>query len=195
MDPRNFQEIRTKGLPNTAMKDLSKCLLKFDVRATVENLQAELTNLATQWEKLKMSTLDGYNTRDRRAGASDMPGEESHPEESVELTSRHCATCNNCAICCYLLLSQYNLLTDAYHVIGIGCKFLLILSVTQVACEKTFSTLKFVKNRLRTSLTQDNLEDFLLMSTEKDILGRLDRERITNKVAESSESLRRLLTY
>ena len=65
MDPRNFQEIRTKGLPNTAMKDLSKCLLKFDVRATVENLQAELTNLATQWEKFKMSTLNGYNTRDR----------------------------------------------------------------------------------------------------------------------------------
>ena len=39
MDPINFQEIRTKGLPNTAMKDLSKCLLTFDVRATVDNLQ------------------------------------------------------------------------------------------------------------------------------------------------------------
>ncbi|KAJ8369227.1 hypothetical protein SKAU_G00092550 [Synaphobranchus kaupii] len=43
---------------------------------------------------------------------------------------------------------EYNLLTDAYHVIGMGYKFLLTLSVTQVACERTFSTLKFVKNRV-----------------------------------------------
>lgn len=194
MDPKNFLEIRTKGLPNAAMKELSKCLLKFDERATVENLQAELTNLATQWERLKMSPLDGYNTRDR--GASDVPGEESDDlEENMELTSRHCSTCKNCAICCHLLLSQYNLLTDAYHVIGMGYKFLLTLSVTQVACERTFSTLKFVKNRLRTSLTQDNLEAFLLMSTEKEILMGLDRDSIIDKVAEGSELLRRLLTY
>ncbi|KAJ8381129.1 hypothetical protein SKAU_G00019070 [Synaphobranchus kaupii] len=43
------------------MKELSKCLLKFDERATVENL-AELTILATQWKRLKMSPLDGVGT-------------------------------------------------------------------------------------------------------------------------------------
>ncbi|KAJ8337675.1 hypothetical protein SKAU_G00366410 [Synaphobranchus kaupii] len=45
------------------MKELSKCLLKSD--ATAENVQAgltltlTLTNLATQWERLRMSPLDG----------------------------------------------------------------------------------------------------------------------------------------
>src|SRR4029434_5427206 len=53
-----------------------------------------------------------------------------------------------CAICVQIL-SQYNLLTDAYHVIGLAYKFLLTLSITQVACERSFSTLTFVKNRLR----------------------------------------------
>lgn len=102
------------------------------------NLQAEFTNLATQWERLKISHLDGYNTRDR--GASDVTVEESDDlMEIIEPMSRHCATCKNCAVCCYLLLSQYNLLTDAYHIIGMGYKFL-------VASERTFSTLKFVKN-------------------------------------------------
>lgn len=46
MDPRNFPEIRDKGLPKTALGELSKCLAKFDERATIPTLQAELTSLA-----------------------------------------------------------------------------------------------------------------------------------------------------
>lgn len=84
----------------------------------------------------------------------------------MELTNTSCISCKNCAICVYHILSKYNLLTDAYHVIGLAYKFLLTLSFSQVACERTFSTLKFVKNRLRTTLTQEHLEAFMLMSTE-----------------------------
>lgn len=39
LDPRNFPEIRTNGLPQSALQELSKCLLKFSSKATVENLQ------------------------------------------------------------------------------------------------------------------------------------------------------------
>ncbi|CDQ90049.1 unnamed protein product, partial [Oncorhynchus mykiss] len=117
------------------------------------------------------------------------------PDESVELVSRSCSTCKNCPICCYLLLSQYNLLTDAYHIIGLGYKFLLTLSIPQVACEWTFYTQKFVNNHRRTFLTQENLEVFLLMATEKEILMGFDKDDITDKMAESSELLRRLLVY
>ncbi|XP_030271602.1 uncharacterized protein LOC115580951 [Sparus aurata] len=84
---------------------------------------------------------------------------------------------------------------DAYHVIGLAYKFLLTLSVTQVACERTFSTLKFVKNRLRTSMSQDRLEAFLLMSTEKELLMELDSDGIIDKMAESSALMRRMLTF
>ncbi|MBN3277968.1 F200A protein, partial [Polyodon spathula] len=122
LDPRNFPQ-RDKGLQAAALH-------KFDDRATVETLQAELTSLVTQ-TKLAL----------------------------------HAKT----VIHCYFILSRYNLLTDAYHVIGLGYKFLLALSVTQVACERCFSTLKFVKNRLRSTTSQDHLEGFMLMSTEKEI--------------------------
>lgn len=81
MDPKRFPEIREKGLPNTAMKELSKCLLKFDDRATVEALQAELTSLAQHWEGLKQSLQEEYNTR--AATTSDDSGEDL--DESVEL--------------------------------------------------------------------------------------------------------------
>jgi hypothetical protein len=57
------------------------------------------------------------------------------------------------------------------------------------------SDLKLVKNRLRTSLNQENLEAFMLMATEKEILMALDKDDIIDKMAESSELLRRLLVY
>jgi len=48
-------------------------------------------------------------------------------------------------------------------------KFLLTLSTTQVACERSFSTLEFVKNRLRSTIAQEHLEAFMLMATEKNM--------------------------
>ena len=171
------------------------CLLEFDEHATVEALQAELISLAQQWERLKQSALEEYNSR-AAAATSDVSGEGfEDPDERVELVSRGCSTCKNSPICCYLLLSQYNLLTDSYHIINLGYKFLLTLSITQVACERTFSTLKFMKNHLRTSLTQENLEVFLLMATEKEILMGLDKDDIIDKMAEASLLLCRLLVY
>lgn len=95
----------------------------------------------------------------------------------------------------HLILSRYNLLTDAYDVIGLAYMFLLTSSITQVACERSFSTLKFVKNRLRSTLTQEHLEAFMLMSTEKDILMSLDSDGVINKVAETSDLLLRLLMF
>ncbi len=121
--------------------------------------------------------MENYNIRG--AASSDEAGEGSEvPDESVEFVP-HAKTVQ------HLLSSQYNLLTDAYHIIGLGYKFLLTLSITQVACERTFSTLKLVKNRLRTSLSQDNLETFLLMATEKEILTEIDKDDIIDKMAES----------
>lgn len=127
LDPRRFSEIRDNGLPKTSLTELSRCLLKFDNRATVVTLQYELTSLAGQWEKLKKSAVEEYTTRIVRAIPMD-----GTDEEHIEIMNKSCSTCKNCAVCCYQLLQRYNLLTDAYHVIGFGYKFLLTLSVTQL---------------------------------------------------------------
>ena len=70
---------------------------------------------------------------------------------------------------------------------------ILTLSVTQVACERSFSTLKFIKNRLRSTTAQDHLEAFMLMSCEKDILMSLDTDEVVDMVAKKSSLMRRLL--
>eukprot|EP00063_Salmo_salar_P063808 XP_014038643.1 PREDICTED: zinc finger protein 519-like [Salmo salar] len=117
------------------------CLLEFDEHATVEALQAELISLAQQWERLKQSALEEYNSR-AAAATSDVSGEGfEDPDERAEL----------------------------------------------VACERTVSTMKFVKNRLRTSLTQENLEAFLLMAKEKEIIMGLGKDDIIDKMSESTD--------
>lgn len=192
LDPQNFAQVRENRLPSSALEEISKCLLKFNDRATVGTLCSELYSLACQWDRLKISPLESYTVRT----ASEMPqgseGDPSIEQQDVELESKTCSSCKNCVVCVHLILSQYNLLTDAYHVIGLAYKLLLTLSITQVACERSFSTVKLIKNRLRSTLTQKKLEAFMLMCTEKDILF-LDNDTVINKVAETSALLTRLL--
>ena len=114
LDPRNFPEIRTNDLPQSALQELSKCLLKFNKKATVDNLQCELKNLARQWDRLKASPLEEYMSRT----VGDKSDEED--EEEVEILHKSCTSCKNCPLCCYQILSQFNLLTDAYHLIGLA---------------------------------------------------------------------------
>lgn len=52
----------------------------------------------------------------------------------------------------------------------------LTLSASQVNCERVFSKLKIIKNRLRSSLVNEHLEAFLLMIAEKEILDEIEFE-------------------
>ena len=113
--------------------------------------------------------------------------------DESEIVNKICQTYKNCAVCCYRILGRYNLLTDAHHIIGLEYKFLLTLSVTQVACERSFLILKYVKSRLRNSLSQDPLEPFMLMAIEKEILHTLDVDIVIDRVAEKSKLLQKLL--
>ena len=137
---------------------------------------------------LRHAPLDEYTSRPVEEG----PG--GDPEE-MKIVSKACASCKNCPLCCYQILLRFNLLTDAYPLLSLSYKYLLTLSVTQVACERSFSTLKFIKSRLRSSLSAGKLEAFMLMSTEKDILMGLDTDSVIDRVAEKSELLRKLLLY
>jgi len=79
------------------------------------------------------------------------------------------------------------------HFIGLACKLLLTLPVSQVTCERSFSALKRIKSRLRSTMTQENLEAFMLMSVEQGILVKLDSKDIIDSIAANSEHRRHLL--
>lgn len=196
LDPKAFPNIISEGLPPSAFKELSKKLITFDERATEENLRAELTHLANIWNTIKKSNLEEYRynaTADASGTSNPLSDDENDIEEEVQLNLKKCKSCNNCSICCYRLLKRYNLLTGAYSVIGLAFKYMLTLSFTQVACERSFSTLKFIKNRLRCNLGQEKLESFMLMSIEKEVLENLNLDDIIDDVAKKSALLKSLL--
>ena len=154
LDPRNFAQIRTT-LPSNALENLRKCLLKFDSRATVNRLQSELHAFAGQWDMLKASHVDEYEIRTVEDGSAAQ-------EEERNIVTTSCSSCRNCPLCCYQVLRRFNMLADTYHLLGLAYTY---LSLT-VACERTFSTLKFIKNRLRSSQSANKLEMFMMMATE-----------------------------
>ena len=47
LDPRDFAHMKENGLPSSALDEISKCLLKFDDRATVGTLCSELYSLVS----------------------------------------------------------------------------------------------------------------------------------------------------
>ena len=57
-------------------------------------------------------------------------------------------------------------------------KVILTLSLTQVACERTFSKLEYVKNRLKSQLSEDRLDSLLLTCVERDILARVSNDMV-----------------
>lgn len=100
-----------------------------------------------------------------------------------------------CVVCCFSVLVNYNLYTNAYPTLYLCYKLLLSFSVTQVGCERSFSKLKYIKNYLRNSMTQEHLESFILLSIEKDIMNSISTDTIIDKVALNSDSLKKLLMY
>ncbi|KAF0683195.1 Dimer Tnp hAT domain-containing protein, partial [Aphis craccivora] len=71
-----------------------------------------------------------------------------------------CRSCQNCPLCCYKALIKYSLFSNSYPTLMLAYQFLLTLPVTQIACERSFSTLKYIKNRLRSTMSNEHLENF-----------------------------------
>ncbi len=62
--------------------------------------------------------------------------------------------CRSCFMCAYQVLYNHSVNSAAYSELYIVDHFMLILAVTQVECEHSFSKLKLIKTRLRATLLQ-----------------------------------------
>ena len=170
LHPGNFGKI-----PSGAMEELQKYLVRFDDSITAKELLTELRSLGEQW----IVTLTVNSKRSSNI--------------FQVLVLLICSSCQACPLCCYKVLLKLNLFTDAHKSIVLAYKLLSTLPVSQVACERSFSALKRIKGRLRSTMTQEHLEAFMLMFVEKAILTKLDNEDIIDAVAAKSKELRRLL--
>lgn len=72
--------------------------------------------------------------------------------------------------------------------------FFLTLSVTEVNCDRTFSKLKIIKSRLRSTLCQENLEALIIMSVERQLLEDIDVSEVVNYLKNSSSLMNKMLS-
>lgn len=121
-------------------------------------------------------------------------GEDTEDEEdSNSYKIKQCKSCQNCSLCCYKALIKYSLFLNTYSTLTLAYQFLLPLPVTQVTCEKSFSALKYIKNQLRNTKSNEHLETFMLMAIEKKVLMEHNNDKIINAVGEKSKLLNKLL--
>lgn len=181
-DPNRFNELTR----NPELIDLS--LIREAVpEIDCTSLQQELVSFASVYSDLKKGLFE--ETLATMAVES-LECDDDLTEENVASKA-----CRNCLSCVLKLLCQYRLLSSAYENLYLAYKYLITLSVTQVTCERTFSKLKIIKTRLRSSISQQNLESLMLMSVEKKVTSKVkeNKEEILDRFARSSNELSRLL--
>ena len=73
--------------------------------------------------------------------------------------------------------------TDCYSNVSIVYRILLMMPVTVAIVEISFSKLKLLKSYLRSSMSQQRLNDLTILCIEKNILENIDVDNIINDFA------------
>ena len=73
-------------------------------------------------------------------------------------------------------------------------RIIITVPVTSAECERTFSKLALIKNKLRSTCGQQRLENLLVCSVERDIVQQVDVERIVDRFAALTDNRRLVLT-
>ena len=72
------------------------------------------------------------------------------------------------------LLNYLKQMDGCYLYALIAYRILLIISVTVASAERSFSKLKLIKSYLRSTMSQERLNDLAMLSIEKDLADKLD---------------------
>ncbi|CAH2276954.1 zinc finger MYM-type 1-like [Pelobates cultripes] len=189
-DPNRFEEILA-----------SPEKIKFDAISTAVPeidgpvLREELISFASSYRNLSRGLFDSDDETLSSAGEEEPDFSDSEPSACKPSMKKLC--CQKCMSCAFKLLFQYRLCSSAYENLYMAYKYLITLSTTQCSCERCFSKLKILKSRLRSTLTQQNLETLMLIAIEKEVSLSIkrDKEKIIDRFGKTSAELHSLLLF
>ena len=185
VDPHRLQELRENGLPPEALKNICNRL-----SLNKQKLSNELQSFIVSFDSLSKSLNEEYAT------TRQLESEHILQTHFDVISGSHCTSgksCRNCLLCCFRILFKYSLHASAYSNLFLVYKYLLTWSFTQVSCERAFSKLKIVKARLRSSLSNEPLGTFMLMSIEKDLHSNISEDDIIPFLVKNLTQFSRLL--
>ena len=203
-DPKNFDKIKD-GLPIGALDKICKLIPSLDE----SKLREKILTFANIWPSISRkfaeidyaspssisfeseSNFENYANIEKEEYFLDYSNisEEFHNEEDSifhDFIENNFKKCNNCIKCAFEIIICTVLTT---HTIKLY-KHLL----KQVSCERIFSKLKLIKTRLRSTMTDENLEALILMHSERDLLNAVDANYVIDKLCESSLEMKNLLS-
>lgn len=169
------------------MKKISQKLNSINPNVTQASLKEEFLDFINKFDGLKQNISFSY------VNENEDIDDFSLDEKEYPQSENSCNKCSNCIHCCYIILLRYSLYCSAYSSLFLAYKYILTLSISQVSCERSFSKLKYIKNRLRSTLTSSHLEQLMIICTEKDILNQFENNTIIDKFASKSKLLKTLL--
>ncbi|CAH0396064.1 unnamed protein product [Bemisia tabaci] len=190
-------------IPPTALNRICELLPNVDKGRLVE----ELLSFARLWPNISKGPfkidennadmLDSHSewvNENENERTSETEDETKNDQMGNEKFCKENKRCNARISCAIIVIYEYNMYAISFSELYKVYRFLLTIPMTQVSCERAFSQLKIIKTRLRSVMGQDNLEAFMLMVVERDILLRISDEQIIEKLCEKSTELRRLLS-
>ena len=92
------------------------------------------------------------------------------------------------------LLNSFKL-ASSFPNLYMAYKSLCTIPATSVSSERSFSKVKLVKTRLRSTIGQGRLESLLLLSCEKDLSDNINIEEAINTLANTSSVLKKALIF
>ncbi|XP_025405936.1 uncharacterized protein LOC112680142 [Sipha flava] len=92
------------------------------------------------------------------------------------------------------LLNSFDLIT-AFPNLYLLYKHLCTIPTTSVSCERSFSKLKLIKTRLRSTMAQSRLESLILISCEKDLTNSINIDEAIDKLALTSDLMKKSLLF
>lgn len=121
---------------------------------------------------------------------------EDDADTELELDGSHIPFETTQCYCMQCVLKYFKEVTgkqEEYQNVFKLYRYVATLPVTEVKCERTFSNMRITKNRLRTLLNDDTLENLIVISDEADLLQKIDLNDVVKDLAMTSKYLACLL--
>lgn len=184
LDPRNFHKIKQLEF---MFPEKSMTIIAEMARVDVLVVQRQLVEFAKNYDAIADVCLES-NSQDNTFEDEIISDEDTEKVLKCAVVKMKCKSCISCAFeFLYSLVTH----TSDYNELYMVYKLVVTLAFTQVTCERNFSIMKKIKTRLRSSLSDEKLEAFMLMSFERDM--EIPYNVIIDRLAATSTEMKRLL--
>jgi hypothetical protein len=213
LDPRNFHLVDSMSLNLNSFCKLAENITKYFPEFDLHDFRSELVTFSASWPKFNEDIHESYEKEfqflvgdeaeenllyvdlESALGVeSEFECDQNSKCPDFAKCETKCQSDKGCPLCVLRHLEKYNMFSSAFKNLWLAYKYVLTISIGQVECERTFSKMKYLKNRLRSTLCEKNFQNLSLMYCEKRLLNIISNENVIDRLCCKSDELNKLLS-